>query len=122
MVRAGLLFGFCVVCVGPGCGESRQALYMEGMKVEGDAERGPCKLVHDKEVGAALLTGDQVQQCLQMQSEALALYDRAAALGLKDADFVQAHEQARGRVERLEGMLKMVREMERPEYKAPLPP
>ena len=96
------------------CGESRQALYMQGMKVEGDAERGPCKLIHDKEVGAALLTGDQVQQCLQMQSEALALYDRAAGLGLKDADFVQAHEQARGRVARLEGMLKMVREMERP--------
>ena len=46
--------------------------------------------------------------------DALALYDRAAGLGLKDADFVQAHEQARGRVARLEGMLKMVREMERP--------
>lgn len=96
------------------CGESRQALYMEGMKVEGDAERGPCKLIHDKDAGATLLTGDQVQMCLKMQADALALYDRAAGLGLKDADFVQAHEQARGRVARLEGMLKMVREMERP--------
>lgn len=117
--------GFGVLCLllsFVACGESRQALYMEGMKVEGDAERGPCKLIHDKEIGAALLTGDQVQQCLHMQSEALALYDRAAALGLKDADFVQAHEQTRGRVARLEGMLKMVREMERPDYKASLPP
>jgi cyanophycinase-like exopeptidase len=113
MLRAWVLV-VLVSMVSTGCGESRQALYMEGMKVEGDAERGPCKLIHDKEVGAALLTGDQVQQCLQMQSEALALYERAAGLGLKDADFVKAHDQARGRVARLEGMLKMVREMERP--------
>jgi hypothetical protein len=98
----------------PACGESRQALYMQGMKVEGEAERGPCKLIHDAQAGAALLTGDQVQACWQKQGEALALYDRAAALGLEDADFVAAHAQARARVERLDGMLKMVREMERP--------
>lgn len=91
---------------------------MQGMKIEGEAERGPCKLVHDQEAGAAVLTGDQVQSCLQMQSDALALYDRAAALGLKDADFVQAQTQAQGRVKRLEGMLKMVREMER-DYRPP---
>lgn len=88
---------------------------MQGMKVEGEAERGPCKLIHDRAAGAAILSGDQVQGCLQRQAEALALYDRAAALGLKDADFVQAHTQARARVERLDGMLKMVREMERPD-------
>ncbi len=105
LVVVGLLLGFAA------CGESRQELYMQGMKLEGEAERGPCKLVHDQEAGAAVLTGDQVQSCLQMQSDALALYDRAAALGLKDGDFVQA--QAQARVKRLEGMLKMVREMER---------
>ena len=98
----------------PACGESRQELYMQGMKVEGEAERGPCKLVHDPQAGAALLTGDQVQACWQMQADALALYERAAGLGLKDADFVAAHAQAKARVERLDGMLKMVREMERP--------
>jgi len=113
MLRAWVLL-VLVSVVSTACGESRQALYMEGMKVEGDAERGPCKLVADKEIGATLLTGDQVQQCLHMQTQALALYDRAAGLGLKDADFVKAHDQARGRVARLEGMLKMVREMERP--------
>lgn len=98
----------------PACGESRQELYMQGMKVEGEAERGPCKLVHDSQAGATLLTGDQVQSCLRMQADALALYDRAAALGLKDADFVAAYAQAKARVDRLDGMLKMVREMERP--------
>lgn len=83
---------------------------MEGMKVEGDAERGPCKLIHDKEVGPVLLTGDQAPAVPADGSEALASYSyRAAALGLKDVDFVRAHEQARaeGGVKRLEGMLRM---------------
>ena len=107
----------------PGCaGESRQDLYMEGMKVEGDAERGPCKLLYDKQQGANILTGDQVQSCLKMQGEAVALYERAAALGLKSADFVRTHEEAKARLGRLELMLKMVREMERPEFKPTLPP
>lgn len=103
------------------CGESRQALYMEGMKVEGDAERGPCKLLYDKQEGANVLSGDQVQACLKMQGEAVALYERAAALGLKSPDFVRTHEEAKARVARLEGMLKMVREMERPELRPPSP-
>ena len=105
-----------------GCGESRQDVYTAGMKVEGDAERGPCKLIYDKKEGANILTGDQVQACLKMQGEAVALYERAAALGLKSVDFVRTHEEAKRRFKRLEGMLKMVREMEMPEYKAPVLP
>jgi hypothetical protein len=105
-----------------GCsGESRQDLYMAGMKVEGDAERGPCKLLYDKQEGANVLSGDQVQACLKMQGEAVVLYERAAALGLKSVDFVRTHEEAKARVARLEGMLKMVREMERPELRPPSP-
>ena len=103
-------------------GESRQALYMQGMKIEGDAERGPCKLVYDQKEGANVLSGDQVQSCLKMQGEALAMYERAAALGLKDLDFVRTHEEAKVRLKRLEGMLRMVREMERPDYRPPTPP
>lgn len=99
------------------CGESRHELYMQGMKVEGDAERGPCKLVYDQEEGANVLSGDQVQSCLKMQEEAQALYDRAAALGMKDADFLQTRETSQARIKRLSGLLKMVREMEQPEFK-----
>lgn len=95
---------------------------MQGMKLEGDAERGPCKLLYDEKEGANVLSGDQVQSCLKMQGDALALYDRAAALGLKDLDFVRTHEQARVRLKRLEGMLRMVREMERPDYRPPAAP
>jgi hypothetical protein len=98
-------------------GENRRDLYMQGMKTEGDAERGPCKLVYDQEEGAAVLSGDQVQSCLRMQHEAQALYDRAAALGLQDPDFVRTRDTSAARIKRLESMLKMVREMEMPEYK-----
>ncbi|MBA3548799.1 MAG: hypothetical protein H0T76_20140 [Nannocystis sp.] len=117
-VLAALVFSMLV----PGCGESRQDIYMAGMKVEGEAERGPCKLLYDKQEGAHVLSGDQVQSCLKMQGEAVALYERAAALGLKSADFVRTHEEAKLRLKRLEGMLKMVREMERPDFREPALP
>jgi hypothetical protein len=113
-VRLLLLIG--VLAVGA-CGESRRELYMQGMKAEGDAERGPCKLVYDEQEGANVLSGDQVQACLKVQEEAQALYDRAAAMGLKDPDFVQTRDLSAARIKRLESLLKMVREMERPEYK-----
>lgn len=106
-----------VLVVAAACGESRRDVFMQGMKTEGDAERGPCKLVYDPEQRANVLTGDQVQQCLAMQEQALALYDKAAAMGLKDPDFVRTRDESLVRVKRLEGMLKMVREMEQPDIK-----
>ncbi|MGB1276392.1 MAG: hypothetical protein ACPG77_11650 [Nannocystaceae bacterium] len=104
------------------CGENRRELFNQGMKVEGDAERGVCKLVYDGEAQAHVLDGDQVQSCLQQTEEAIALYERAAALGLKEADFVRTHEKALDRKKDLEMMLRAVREMERPEYKPPALP
>lgn len=105
-----------LVLVSAGCGENRREVYTQAMKVEREAEQGPCKLVWDQELGANILSGNQVQHCLKGQEEALALYDRAESLGLKDIDFVQTHERARERVKKLEMMLKMVREMETPEF------
>lgn len=99
-----------------GCGESPREVYVEGMKAEGDAERGPCKLMFDKELGQNVLSGDQVQACLKKQEEALALYDKAAALGLKDLEFQRTHERAQERAKRLQLMLTTIREMEAPEY------
>lgn len=112
MARAAVVFLVLVAA----CGETRREVYMRGMKVEREAEQGPCKLMYDKELGANVLSGDQVQHCLKGQEEALAIYDQAAAMGLKDVDFVAAHERARERVKKLEMMLQQVREMEAPEY------
>jgi len=110
-----LLLIFTVAAVG--CGETNREVFTRGMQAEGDAERGPCKLVYDAEEGAAVLSGDQVQLCLAMQQEAQELYDKAAEMGLKDLVFVRTRDQSLARIKRLEGMLKMVREMEQPDIK-----
>lgn len=113
MTRA--IVGLWVV-LAAGCGESPREVYLQGMKAEGDAERGPCKLVFDPELGQNVISADQVQSCLKGQEEALALYERASALGLKDLDFERTRERARERKRRLESMLSTLRELERPEY------
>ncbi|MCY1056149.1 hypothetical protein [Nannocystis sp. SCPEA4] len=110
-----LSFGLWLVLV-LGCGESAREVYTQGMKAEGEAERGPCKLVFDQQLGENVISADQIQSCLKGQEEALALYDKAAALGLKDLDFERTHEQARERARRLQGMLTTLRELEQPEY------
>ncbi|MCY0993898.1 hypothetical protein OV203_42560 [Nannocystis sp. ILAH1] len=99
-----------------GCGESAREVYTQGMKAEGEAERGPCKLIFDQQLGQNVISADQIQSCLKGQEEALALYDRASALGLKDLDFERTREQARERAKRLQGMLSTLRELEQPEY------
>jgi hypothetical protein len=93
-------------------GPSKHDLYMEGLQIEGDAERGPCKLHYAEGQEAALLSGDQLTNCLARTKDALAKYDEAARLGLDDLDFRKVHERAKERVTRIEDMLTQVRKME----------
>ena len=94
-------------------GPSKNDLYMEGLQIEGDAERGPCKLHYQEGQPAAQLSGDQLTNCLARTKDALAKYDEAASLGLDDPDFTKVHQRAKERVGRLEEMLTQVRKMER---------
>ncbi|MBC8072593.1 MAG: hypothetical protein IAG13_30000 [Deltaproteobacteria bacterium] len=96
----------------PGCGENKRDVFMQGLEIEGAAERGPCRLHYADDSPAAALSGDMVAECLRQTEFALALYDKAATLGLKDPEFIEVHERAQQRRERLEGMLKMVRGIE----------
>ena len=73
-----LSFGLWLVLV-LGCGESAREVYTQGMKAEGEAERGPCKLVFDPQLGENVISADQIQSCLKGQEEALALSDRCVA-------------------------------------------
>lgn len=86
---------------------------MEGLQIEGDAERGPCKLHYAEGEQAAMLSGDQLTNCLARTKDALAKYDEAHALGLDDPDFLKVHQRAKDRVTRLEDMISQVRRMER---------
>ena len=104
-----LLSAFASAC---NRGPSKNDLYMEGLQIEGDAERGPCKLHYQEGQPAALLSGDALTNCLARTKEALGKYDEAARLGLDDADFAKVHQRAKDRVTRLEEMLTQVRKME----------
>lgn len=94
-------------------GPNKHDVYMEGLQIEGDAERGPCKVHYAEGQAAAKLSGDQLASCLARTQEAIAKYDEAAKLGLDDPDFVKVHARAKERIERLEGMVAQVRKMER---------
>jgi hypothetical protein len=98
----------------PACerGPNKNDLYMEGLQIEGDAERGPCKLHYVEGQPAALLSGDQLTNCLARTKDALAKYDEAERLGMNDPDFVKVHQRAKERVVRLEDMVTQVRKME----------
>lgn len=97
-----------------GCpSQTKYDVYLEGAKIEGEAERGPCKLHYAKDAQAAELSGDKVALCLRETERALSYYDKAASMGYDDGDFKTAHERAQGRKARLESMLTMVREMEK---------
>lgn len=93
-------------------GPSKNDLYMEGLQIEGDAERGPCKLHYQEGQPAALLSGDALTNCLARTKDALGKYDEAARLGLDDPDFLKVHQRAKDRVTRLDAMLTQVRKME----------
>ena len=86
-------------------GPNKNDLYMEGLQIEGDAERGPCKLHYQEGQAAALLSGDALTNCLARTKEALGKYDEAARLGLDDPDVVKVHQRAKERVTRIEDML-----------------
>ncbi len=96
-----------------GCGENKRDVFLKGLEIEGAAERGPCRLHYQSSTQPAALSGDTVQECLELTEQALREYDKAASLGLKDPEFVSVHDRAKERKARLEAMLKTVRMMER---------
>ncbi len=95
------------------CGPSSYDLYIEGLKIEGDAERNVCRLVYDEQANAHILSSDKIYACLERNREALEKYEEAERLGQTGKDFQRSLEDARDRVARLESMLRTVRSMER---------
>jgi hypothetical protein len=115
----GLRLVFCLV-LGLGVtvcesGPTKHELYMQGMQVEGEASRSECQPAFDAGMDTHVLDGDVVQGCLRKTEEAIALYEKAKAKGLEDLDFIQTYEKALERKKHLESMLRVVRELERPD-------
>lgn len=94
------------------CGPSSYDVYLEGLQIEGDAERNACRLVYDEKANAHILDSRKVAGCLERNQDALAKYEEAKRLGQEGKDFERSLEDARARVARLESMLRTVRMME----------
>lgn len=111
------------VCMGllGGCGESKYDVFLEGQKIEGEAERGACALQYQEGSNAATISGDQVAWCLKETERALEYYDKAAAMGYDDPEFTRVYERAKTRRDSLKGKLEMIRRMEREQIEAKIP-
>ncbi len=114
MPHAFAVFFLAVAVFACGSSETKFDVYMKGMQIEGAAERGPCKLTFDGGVRAQTLSGDQVQDCLARQEEALELYEKARSMGMgEDVEFMATYTKAQERKANLESMLRQIRRMER---------
>ncbi|MEM6296173.1 MAG: hypothetical protein AAGA54_33180 [Myxococcota bacterium] len=121
MLRTALALTLLSSVCAAGCGESKYDVYMKGLEIEGDAERGPCKLTYEQGEHAARLDRGQLVHCLQETDKAIAQYDKAKSMGYEDADFTRVYDRAQARKVRLEQMIEMVGVMERDAIEAQMP-
>ncbi len=108
---------FVVACGGP----TQYDVFLEGQKIEGEAERGPCKLHYAPDATAAVINSEIVKTCLAETEKAIALYEKAQQMGYSGPDFDRVYERAKERRERLQSMLKMVSTMEKEQDLADAP-
>lgn len=99
--------------LGTGCNmESSTDVYLQGLQVEGRAEKKECKLVYDQESGTHVINSEKIAACLEKQKEALALYEKAGSMGHEGKDFDRTLAQAKDRTTKLESMYEQVKRME----------
>jgi hypothetical protein len=109
-----VLLAVAALCLGVAC-NSRDKLdvYMEGLQIEAEAEKGPCRIHTAEGQAMPVLSGDQVQTCLRRTEDAIKLYEEAGAMGMTDdVDYQRVLARAYERKAKLEDMLKNVRAME----------
>ena len=94
-------------------GPTKHDVFLEGQKIEGEAERGPCKLHYSPEAQAAVINSEIVKTCLTETEKAIALYEQSQQMGYSGPDFDRVYERAKERRDRLQSMLKMVGTMEK---------
>jgi hypothetical protein len=105
----GLLLGLGAACNS----RDKYEVYMEGLGIEAQAEKSVCRLMIEEGQAMPVLSGDQVQTCLRRTEDAIALYEEAGRLGMKDdVDYQRVLARAKERKAKLEDMLTNVRAME----------
>lgn len=101
--------------LGAGCEkkETKYDVFMRGLQLEGEAERGPCKMMWDAESQHHVINAAQINACLKAQEEALAVFEEAKGMGYTGPDFDRVYLRAGERRDRLKQMLKWVANREK---------
>lgn len=94
------------------CGPSALDVYLEGQKKLGQAERGSCKLVYDRDERSHVINSSRIYTCL---NEVRRAYDRMVegqTKGYSGLDVDRTIAKVKDDIERLESMYRMVSKME----------
>ena len=102
----------CLLVWAPGCKESGNDHYAEGLRLLGEAERGACDLGYDKASGHQVINTGRITTCLERTKAGLEELYAARELGVKHREMNELIEKTEIEVEKLESMLKMVSRMQ----------
>ncbi|TPV92677.1 MAG: hypothetical protein B7733_24420 [Myxococcales bacterium FL481] len=112
-------FGLAIGLLAGACGENHHDVYLEALKIEGDAERHQCRLGFDPETNNNTLSSDRAANCLYELRRAQARYEHARSLGAKGRDIELKLEDIDTKIKRLEGMVETISAIERDQKLSP---
>ena len=99
--------------VGSGCAmENAYDVYLEGLRIAGAAENGPCALAYDQSEQAHVLSSGKIQQCISEVEQALELYEKAHAMGHEGQDVEANIKDTKHKLERLRAMVRTIKRIE----------
>lgn len=107
----GLAFGVSLATAA--CGENHHDVYIEALKIEGDAERHQCRLGFDPESKNNTVSSDGVAACLYELRRAKARYEHARSLGAKGRDLELKLEDLDAKISKLASMVDTITSIER---------
>jgi hypothetical protein len=112
---AALPTGFLLasVLLFPACKmESGYDVYLEGLKIAGAAEKGPCALVWDKQEQAHVLNSSKIRECIDEVDRALVYYEKAVEMGHDGQDVQTNIADTKHKLDKLNSMLRTIKRIE----------
>jgi hypothetical protein len=110
--RRALSLAAALLCSLFGCGPSAYDLFIQASQAEQKSARAGCKLVWDENAAAHIVNSSKLTRCLVELKEAQDLYHRAQQAATSPAEYERAVANIDQQVAKVEGMLRMVTQME----------
>ncbi|GEM_PF-2104032 len=106
-----MVVAMSMTVVSPGCAESGNDHWAEGLRLLGEAERNDCGLGYDKATGQQVISTGRISACLEKTKAGLVELHKARALGVDNWESAALIEKTEHEVEKLESMLATVSRM-----------